>query len=213
VTPIAKLVPSGEANGIRPKVYRTVLTKQAQYEIERLTESLFYRTTGLHNRSVLMVDLGGKTSSLWVATGVASVLGNALNKMVYVLAICSNASEIRSASTGSESESCSSSCYLEYIAEPTSTPDGMNALTNRLSAIKTDGHMAIVHLAQLKEPAINLPRMDFVDGVLLLVRAAHTHRAALEAIGRQAAKTGTPLLGSILLDRVYPIPKKLYRML
>jgi hypothetical protein len=213
VTLISRLVPFTGAIATRPSVYRTSLTKQAEYEIERLTESIFYRKSGLHYRSVLMVDLGGTTSSLWVATGVASVLGKALHKMVHVLAIGSNISEIQSASQGSESDSSAGSCFLEHIADPTSTADGMNRLTDRLSALKADGLMAILHLSQLKEQAICLPRIDFVDGVVLLVRAAQTHRAALEAIERQLAKAGTPLLGSVLLDRVYPIPEKLYRLL
>jgi hypothetical protein len=55
--------------------------------------------------------------------------------------------------------------------------------------------------------------VDFVDGVVLLVRAAQTHRAVLAAIERQLAKAGTPLLGSVLLDRDYPIPEKFYRLL
>jgi hypothetical protein len=210
---ITKLVPSEEASAVRPYVHRSSLTKQTQYEIERLTESVFYRKNGLHYRSVLMVDLGGSTSSLWVATGVASVLGNALHKMVHVLAIGGNLSESQSAVGSSGSRPSTGGCFLECIADPTSTSDGMNVLTDRLSALKADGLMAIVHLAQSKEPAVNLPRIEFVDGAILLVRAAQTHRASLEAIERQLSKAGTPLLGSVLLDRVYPIPEKLYRVL
>jgi hypothetical protein len=213
VTAVSKPDPSTGVVAIRPSVYRTSLTKQAEYEIERLTESIFYRKSGLHYRSVLMVDLGGNTSSLWVATGVASVLGSALHKMVHVLAVGSNATQIQPEPKGSESDSSVGSCYLEHIVDPSSAADGINRLTGRLSAIRADGFMAIVHLSQLKEQAINLPRVDFVDGVILFVRAAQTHRAALEAIERQLAKAGTPLLGSVLLDRVYPIPEKLYRVL
>ncbi len=210
---ISKTVASTQTITIRPSAYRTSLTKQAQYEIERLTESIFYRKSGLHYRSVLIVDLGGNTSSLWVAMGVASVLGRALHNMVYVLAVGSNASEIHSASDESELDLPAGSCILEHFADPTSTTEGMNALIDRLSAINADGLTAIVHLSQSKEQAINLPRLDFVDGVILLVRAAQTRRAALEAIERQLAKASTPLLGSVLLDRVYPIPETLYRRL
>ena len=133
--------------------------------------------------------------------------------MVHVVAVGSNASEVHSASEDSELESLVGSCILEHIADPTSSAEDMNVLTDRLSAIKADGLMAIVHLSQLKEQAINLPRIDFVDGVILLVRAAQTRRAALEAIERQLAKAGMRLLGSVLLDRVYPIPEKLYHLL
>lgn len=198
---------------VRPSAYRTSLSKQAQYEIERLTESLFYRKGGLHCRSILMVDLAGNSSSRWVATGVASVLGKAIPHRVHVLAVGSNVSEIHPASEGNELDSYSGSCILECIADPTSRADGMNVLRDRLSAIKADGLTSIIHLPQSKQQVRNLPCMDFVDGVVLLVRAAQTRRAALEAIERQLARAGTPLLGSVLLDRDYPIPEKLYRLL
>jgi hypothetical protein len=213
MTMLNQTLPSPAVIAIRSSVHRTSLTKQAQYEIERLTDSLFFRKNSLHFRLVLMVDLGGNTSSLWVATGVASVLGATLPSMVHVLAIGSNASESPAEEEGRELNPLCGSCILEYVPNPTSTADGMNYLTDRLSAIRAEGFTTIVHLSQLRDQSINLPRIDFVDGVVLLVRAAETRRAALEAIGRQLAKAGIPLLGSVLLDRVYPIPERLYRLL
>jgi hypothetical protein len=210
---MSKTIPASSVFAVWPSAYRTPLTKQAQYEIERLTENLFYRKGGLHCRSILMVDLGGSSSSRWVATGVASVLGKAIPHRVHVLAVGSNVSEIHPASEGNEVDSYSGSCILECIADPTSRADGMNVLRDRLSAIKADGLTSIIHLSQSKQQVLNLPCMDFVDGVVTLVRAAQTRRAALEAIERQLARAGIPLLGSVLLDRDYPIPEKLYRLL
>ena len=160
-----------------------------------------------------MVDLGGNSSSRWVATGVASVLGRAISDKVHVLAVGSNVSEIHPAFEGNELDSYSGSCILECISDPTSRADGMNVLRDRLSAIKADGLTSITHLSHSRLQVINLPCVDFVDGVVLLVRAAQTHRAVLAAIERQLAKAGTPLLGSVLLDRDYPIPEKFYRLL
>jgi hypothetical protein len=213
MTIFSKTVPFIGLIAVRPSDERKTLTKQAQYEIERLTESVFYRKNGLHYTSVLMVDLGGNTSSLWVATGVASVLGKAMHDMVHVLAVGGRASEINRASEKGELDSASGSCVLEHIADPSLAAESMNALTDRLSAIKADGRMTIVHLSQLKDQTINFSRIDFVDGVILLVRATQTRRAALAMIERQLAMAGAPLLGSVLLDRDYPIPENLYRLL
>jgi hypothetical protein len=110
-------------------------------------------------------------------------------------------------------DSCSGSCILECIADPTSRADGMNVLRGRLSAIKADGLTSITHLSQSKLQVINLPCVDFVDGVVLLVRASQTRCAVLEAGERHLAKASTPLLGSVLRDRDYLIPEKLYRLL
>jgi hypothetical protein len=89
----------------------------------------------------------------------------------------------------------------------------MNVLRGRLSAIKADGLTSITHLSQSKLQVINLPCVDFVDGVVLLVRASQTRCAVLEAGERHLAKASTPLSGSVLRDRDYLIPEKLYRLL
>ena len=212
MTIFSKTVPLPGLFAVRSSVERKALTKSAQHEIERLTESLFYRKSGLQYRSVLMVDLGGNTSSLWVATGVASVLSKTIRNMVHVLAVGGKASEINRANEEVELDS-TSGFILEHIADPSSAVDGINALTDRLSAIKADRLVAIVHLSQSKDQTINLSRVDFVEGVLLLVRATHTRRASLARIEQQLAIARTPLLGSVLLDRDYPIPENIYRLL
>jgi hypothetical protein len=48
---------------------------------------------------------------------------------------------------------------------------------------------------------MNFPRIDFVDGVIIIVRIAQIRRAILEVVERHLVSVGTPLLGSILLDR------------
>jgi hypothetical protein len=212
MTIFSKTVPPPGLFAVHPSVERKALTKSAQYEIERLTENLFYRKSGLQYRSVLMVDLGGNTSSLWVATGVASVLSKTIRNMVHVLAVGGKASEINRAYEEVESDS-PSGYILEHIADPSSAIEGINVLIDRLSAIKADGLVAIVHLSQSKDQSINLSRVDFVEGVILLVRATHTRRASLARIEQQLAIARTPLLGSVLLDRDYPIPENIYRLL
>lgn len=124
---------------------------------------------GRHRRSLLMVDLGGNFSSRWVATGVASVPGKAIPHRVYVLAVGSNVSEMHPGSEGNELDSYSGSCILECIADPTSRADGMNVLRDRLSA-KADGLTSITHLPHSKLQVINLPGVDFGDGVVLAKR-------------------------------------------
>jgi hypothetical protein len=160
-----------------------------------------------------MVDLGGNNSSLWVATGTASALGKTLRSTVHVLAIGNDNLEIVSVAEGTELDVPLGSYILEDLPDPTLTPESGSVFKDRLSDIRADGRIAIVHISQFREQAINLPHTDLIDGVVLLVRAEETRRAALEAIERHLALVRTPLLGSVLLDRVCPIPEKLYRLL
>jgi hypothetical protein len=213
MTMFSKSIPFAGLIDVSPTVEQSALTRQAQHEIERLTESIFYRKSSLRYKSVLMVDLGGNTSSLWVATGVASLLGKARHSMVHVLAVEGKASEISHSSEEGELDPGAGTCVLERISDSASTMAGRSLLTDRLSAIRADGLMAVVHLSQLREQAINRSCVEFVDGVILLVRAAQTRRAALGMIEKQMEMSRTPLLGSVLLDRDYPIPENLYRLL
>ena len=105
-------------------------------------------------------------------------------------------------------------CVLEHTGDVNLGVDSTKELSNRLSAIRADHRCVIVHLAKIDRPIGILARTITVDGVVLLVHAGKTRRAALGAIDRQLSPSGVPpLLGSILLDRVYPIPERIYRLL
>jgi hypothetical protein len=209
-----EFLPTAQVTTDVPSASYKSLTHQAQREIERLTERLFLDKSGLPRKSVLMAEVDtGRTSSLWLATGVASVLGKALHRSVHVLSVGNLAPDIQDESEGTILAPAPNSCILERIADASSEGDSAGALTIRLSALQTSDHPVIVHLPHLGEQGRLLPRMGLVEGVVLLIRASQTRRAALEAIERHLATEGTQVLGSVLLDRVHPIPEKLYRLL
>jgi hypothetical protein len=191
------------------------LINQAQGEIERLTENLFFDAHGLHRKSILMADFGSKrASSLWLATEVASALGRTLKQEVRVVCVGSPSSDIVSAWKRITANPGQEHCVLEHRGDVCLGVDSTKELSNRLSAIRATHGCVIVHLAKIDGPIGILARTITVDGVVLLVRAGKTHRAALGAIDRELSTSGVPpLLGSILLDRVYPIPEKIYRLL
>jgi hypothetical protein len=191
------------------------LTNQAQGEIERLTEDLFFDADGLHRKSILMADFGSsRNSSLWLATEVASALGRTLSQEVRVVCVGSRSSDVVSAWKRMTENPGREHCAIEHRGDISFGVDSTRDLSNRLAAIRATHGCVIVHLAKIDRPIGILARTLKVDGVALLVRAGRTHRAALGAIDRELSPSGVPpLLGSILLDRVYPIPEKIYRLL
>jgi hypothetical protein len=191
------------------------LTNQAQSEIERLTEGLFFDAHGLHRKSILLADLGTtRTSSLWLATEVASALGKTLNQEVRVVCVGSHSSDIVSAWKRIAANPAHAHCVLEHTGDATLGVDSTKELSNRLSTIRASHGCVLVHLAKIDRPIDIFARTITVDGVVLLIRAGKTRRAAIGAMDRHLSPSGIPpLLGSILLDRVYPIPEKLYRLL
>jgi hypothetical protein len=195
---------------------RQTLTDETHREVERLTESLFFDKTGLCRRSIVMADIGGgRTSSLWLAVGAASTLGKALGLVVRVLSVSGNGSvaELQAPSESTSLDVAAGHCIVERVGESSLSDDNPNSLSSRLSALRAVGCVVIVHMNCLEE-RVDIPvRTSPIDGVVLLVRAGHTRRAALEAVEKRLAIARLPLLGSVLLDRVHPIPEKLYRLL
>jgi len=53
----------------------------------------------------------------------------------------------------------------------------------------------------------------FCDGLVLVVSALHTRRAAALQIKRTMEEVGVRLMGTVLADREFPIPQRLYRSL
>jgi hypothetical protein len=144
VTILGKAISEPEPSGVRRFTCSKAPTERAQTEIERLTESLFVMKGYLHYKSALVMDLGGHTSSLWVATNIAEVLGRSLRNSVHVLAVGMDASEMQEASETKSNLSTGMCCLLEHIEYATSTATH-EVLFERLPAIKADGRVAIVH--------------------------------------------------------------------
>ena len=213
-TSATQFLPTAEIAIDIADVARKTLTEQAHREVDRLTESIFFDKTGLCRRSIVMADVGGgRTSSLWLAVSVASALGKALGFAVRVLSVGGNVPERQLGPGSTDMNVTAGHCILERVGESALAGDNPNLLVGRLASLRAVGSVVIVHMACL-EDQVDIPvRTSPIDGVVLLVRASQTRRAALEAIEKRLAMARLPLIGSVLLDRVYPIPEKLYKLL
>jgi Mrp family chromosome partitioning ATPase len=54
---------------------------------------------------------------------------------------------------------------------------------------------------------------EFTDGIVLVLSAQHTRRAAALRIKEKVDEAHVRLLGTVLSDREFPIPQRLYRRL
>jgi hypothetical protein len=191
-----------------------VFADEVHAELVRLTESLFFDNRVMCRRSIILAEAGTpRTSSLWLATGMAAILSNSVDNAVHVLAVESSAKKDRLPAARAGISMATDKCVLERIPATTPRILGAGGLADRLSTLTANGIPVIVHLPDIGENFGVLARVGPVDGVVLLIRAAHSRRAPLELIQRQLTTARVPLLGSVLLDRIYPIPEKLYRIL
>lgn len=62
-------------------------------------------------------------------------------------------------------------------------------------------------------PAAGLAMLRMVDGVVLVISARHTRKATALSVKRALQLANTRLLGTVLIDREFPIPANIYRHL
>jgi hypothetical protein len=58
-----------------------------------------------------------------------------------------------------------------------------------------------------------LATLQMVDGVVLVISARHTRRATARSVKRVLESANARILGTVLMDRVFPIPANIYRRL
>jgi hypothetical protein len=59
----------------------------------------------------------------------------------------------------------------------------------------------------------SLAMLQMVDGVVLVISARHTRRATARSVQRVLESAHARILGTVLMDRVFPIPANIYRRL
>ena len=208
MTPAAANAQSGVPPGL------AALTREARTEVERLTHRLFFTKEGEHRSSVLLGEIGESTaSSRWLAVGAGASLA-ARGRHVRVLCLGDSPSmTVPQQESFSLRRQQTPDCVLEYLDRNAVNGHFGDALEKRLAALRSSGDTVILHTENLLAYPEILSLADHLDGVALIVRASHTRRAAIEAVRSQLAAAEIPLLGAVLVDRTFPIPETLYRLL
>ena len=85
-------------------------------------------------------------------------------------------------------------------------------LCSYLGAVRAEFQYSIVLGSPADSNAI-VEAARFSDGLVLVLSALHTRRAAALQTKRALEEAGVRLLGTVLADREFPIPRNLYRCL
>ncbi len=192
----------------------SVITPEVQRQVDRLAASLAPRNAASAPKCIVMMEVGeSKDSSLWLATAVAAVLGARIKQNVHVLSIEAGGQARRVAKKPSLRFAGSRNFTLEQIENLYADRESAGTIADRIASLRAANQPVIIYLAQDQNLADLLPSAPVIDGVVLFVRAAKARRAALVAIEHRLAGAEMKLLGCVLLDRTYPIPDALYRLL
>lgn len=89
---------------------------------------------------------------------------------------------------------------------------GVAELYSYLAAVRAEFDYSIVQGAPADSNAV-VEAARFSDGLVLVLSALHTRRAAALQAKHALEQAGVRLLGAVLADREFPIPQNLYRRL
>ena len=180
-----------------------------QREVQRLADALLPVYSAAPFRCIHLMDLGGAgDSSLWLAAAVSSALGVRLKTKVHVLSL---EPELSQDAASVQRPASWRGCTVEHLASALS--DGSEGLVERVSELRAANLPVLLHSVETDGLPDELLQAEEAYSVVLLARASRTRRAALQATVQRLELAGVSLLGCVLLDRKYPIPEKLYRLL
>jgi hypothetical protein len=87
------------------------------------------------------------------------------------------------------------------------------SLNQYLSEIRREFEYSVVAARSLGESTEAMAMSQFADGIILVLSARHTRRAAARWIKEGLEGSRARVLGAVLSDRVFPIPEAVYRRL
>jgi hypothetical protein len=192
-----------------------ILGEDAQRQVEQVVDGVFGGDRLRQHRVVMVAGVDKqKESSLWLTTGVASALTARTGEAVHVLSVPGEGSEGTVVQIDPKG-AMTKDCILERVSESMLRRDasGRSHLNARVTDLISAGRVVLIHVPNLQRQMELLGGMDRIDGVILLIKAAHTRKEVLKSLQGLLSKARISILGAVLLDRVYPIPEKLYRML
>jgi hypothetical protein len=192
-----------------------ILGEEALRQVEQVVDGVFAGDRQRQHRVVMVAGVDKqKESSLWLTAGVASALTARTGEVVHVLSVQGEGSEGTVVQIDPKG-AMAKDCILERVSEGMLRRDasGRSHLSARVGDLLSTGRVVLIHVPNLQRQAELLGGMDRIDGVVLLIRAAHTRKEVVKSLQGLLSKAHISILGAVLLDRVYPIPEKLYRML
>jgi hypothetical protein len=86
-------------------------------------------------------------------------------------------------------------------------------LISRLCDLRRNFEYSIAAGPSAGESHESIALAQMADGVILILSAQHTRRAAARKVKQMLDAARVRILGSILCDRIFPIPESLYRRL
>ncbi len=198
----------------------------AQQQIRGLVQRVFLSHSDRPARQVVFSAVDGATDIRQICRRIASALADETSKSVAVMSagpqLLQNIGEHESA-VDSQSRDASMPPLrriatklrenLWQVPPPGRNPATASSLHPYLGEMRREFEYSIVEAPPAGESNEAIAMAQFADGIILVVSAQRTRRAAAVKIKESLEAAKARLLGTVLIDRLFPIPEKIYRRL
>jgi len=198
----------------------------AQQQIRGLVQRVFLSHSDRPARQVVFSAVDGATDIRQICRRIASALADETLKSVAVMSagpqLLQNVGERES---GVDSQSRDASMpplrriatklreNLWQVPPAGRNPATASSLHSYLGEMRREFEYSIVEAPPAGESNEATAMAQFADGIILVMSAQRTRRAAALKIKESLDAAKARLLGTVLSDRVFPIPEKIYRRL
>ena len=190
----------------------SVFTAEAHAKVKRLARFMlpFVSRPGCRTLAFGEVGFSHKLSAAWLTAGVAMALGATLDEPFHVLIL---EDTLKPEGPISAMQPMPGVVIERLQLNRCSPAASTGALEQRINELRSEKRKVLLHLSEAQRQLDLVSSSEKLAGLVLLARASHARKAALEAIQLRLEQLEVPLLGAVLLDRTYPIPEILYRLL
>ncbi len=183
----------------------------ADAELLKLVQRVFLAgTNGDAKRRVLFCGVEEGSASSYVCAQAARILAEQVPAPVCVVDVahgctvdCLSAQQLRSNLSFVSSKSVGSN----------GNGSGTTDTRSKISSLRNEFEFVLIDAAPLSSRSDAVILGKDTDGIILVIEAHSTRRAAARRAKEALDSAGVPLLGTVLNNRTFPIPEKLYRKL
>jgi len=200
----------------------------AREQIRGLMRQVFFSSADRQIRQVVFSAVDPETGVLSICRQVGEALASETQASVAVVGGFPHVVEVR------EMESCDVAhkengdgsdrlrrigtkvlANLWWIPTEAGERDSRSAtsLHARLGRIRREFDYSIVEAPPAAESHAAMAMSQFADGIILVLSARYTRRAVARKVKESLEGTRARILGTVLSDRVFPLPQAIYRRL
>ena len=219
--------PATEAEQIRPEAGTAPPSvgwnpqEFAREQIRGLVRQLFHTTQPRPLRQVVFSAVDPQTDTVEICKSVGEVLARETAMDVAVAGAgleSASVGELRVCSTDMRSPLRETGSQVRrnlwhLRLEVSGTEEGATSLPRYISAVRREFEYSIVAAPAAAISSRTMELAQLADGIVLILSAQHTRREQARKIKALLEEGQARLLGTVLSDREFPMPEKIYRRL